>query len=322
MTDPPPVVHRTISASGRRRTLALVLGGIVALKLAVLGIVGWIGSERAIHPRRIQEEQDLPDYDFAGVAQTVRFPSLDGTSLAGWFIPAGQARAAAVILLHGYGNSRPQLLPHADYLHRAGYHVLLIDFRNRGESGGDVVTIGAMEPLDVRGAVSYLRTRAEVDPARIAVQGVSLGASAGILAAVFDQRIAAVVAESAFTDLAGTIARSFTHFIGLPSFPFTPVTLFIAERRLGARAANVRPVDAIRDIGGRPVLLIDGLQDDIVPPNSGRRLYAAAPGPKELWLIEDAGHAGGLKAQPEAYPRRVLRFYAEHLRRTPPGPGP
>lgn len=286
-------------------------GVLVAAGAAVLG-VGWVGSERAIHPKPITEAHDLPEYPFAARTETVHFPSLDGTPLDGWLVPSDLPRAAAVVLLHGYGNSKPQLLPQAAYLHRAGYHVLLIDFRNRGQSGGGAVTVGAMEPHDVRGAVSYLLTRPEVIAERIAVQGVSLGAAAAILAASADTRITAVVAESAFTDLAGAIRRSFEHFIGLPPFPFAPVTVRIVEWRLGARAANVRPLQEIRTLH-RPVLIIDDLEDRIVPPESGEQLYAAAPGPKELWWVPAARHAGAFEADPAEYERITLDFYARYL---------
>ncbi|MFQ5878855.1 MAG: alpha/beta hydrolase [Dehalococcoidia bacterium] len=299
----------------RRHRLAVTLsiGFVFALLMVAVGVVGWIGSERAIHPERKIEEHTLAEYPFAEGTEEIHFQSLDGTPLAGWFISGGGPNSATVILLHGYGRSRAELLPHADYLHQADYNVLMFDFRNRGESGGDAVTVGLKEPLDVRGAVSYLLTRSDIDPERIAVQGVSLGASAGILAMADDPRIAAIVAESAFTDLKGAISRSFEHFIDLPPFPFAPATVFITERRLGADADDVRPVDAIKRLGQRPIFIIDDLEDKRIPVDSGRRLYEAAPGPKELWLIGNAGHVDGFKLHPEEYERRVLKFYQEHL---------
>jgi fermentation-respiration switch protein FrsA (DUF1100 family) len=305
------------TAGGRiaRRLRTLVIGVVlvISLLLLALGVVGWIGSERAIHPGRQEVRHRLADYPFAALAEAVRFPSLDGTPLAGWFIPAGRPGAATIILLHGFGASRAQMLPHAAYLHDAGYHVLLFDFRNRGESGGDAVTLGAREPLDVRGAVSYVLTRPDVDPARIAVQGIGLGAVAGILAMAADPRIKAIVAEGAFTDLDGAISRNFQSYIGLPPVPFAPITVYIVERRLGARASDVRPIDAIKMVGRRPVFIIDARDDPANPPESGRRLYEAAPGPKDLWVIEGGGHAGGFDEQPDEYARRVLQFYTTYL---------
>jgi len=311
--------HRRPSGKALRRVLVLVGATVGLVTLALVGVVGWIGSERAIHPAPQVEKHHLADYAFAATTEMVRFPSQDGTPLVGWFVPGGTAPAATVILLHGFGASRAQLLPHAAYLHRAGYNVLLFDFRNRGESGGDAVTMGVREPLDVRGAVRYALSRPDVDPARIAVQGIGLGAVAGIIAMGEEPRIAAVVAEGAFTDLDAAIDSMFHAYIGLPSFPFAPVTVFIVERRLGAQTSAVRPIDVIGRIGARAAFLIDAREDAENPPDSGRRLYDAASGPRELWITDNSGHAVGYDPHPEEYAARVLAFYAAHLRGgTPP----
>ncbi len=297
----------------RHRTALLATASVLlALVVAVLGAIGWVGSERTIHPAPAVEDHTLGEYPFAATTEEVRFSSLDGTPLTGWFVP-GRPGAPAVALLHGFGRSRAELLPHAAYLNAAGYHVLLFDFRGRGESGGGGTTMGAREPLDVRGAVAYLRTRPEVDGQRIAVQGVSLGASSGILAMPDEPGIAAIVAESPFTTLRATVDRAFTHFIDLPSFPFAPITVFIVEQRVNADADDIRPIDAISRIGTRPVFVIQDQDDTEMPVHAGEHLYAAAPGPKELWLVPGAGHADAQKLFPEEYAARVLAFYRQHL---------
>lgn len=306
-----------------RRHGRFLVGGaglILVLLIAVLGVVGWVGSERAIHPERKVEDHTLGEYAFAARTEAVRFPSLDGTPLAGWFVPAEQPGQSTVILLHGFGRSKAELLPHAAYLHEAGYNVLLFDFRGRGESGGGAVTLGAREPLDVRGAVDYVLTRAEVDPARIAIQGVSLGASSGVIAMAGDQRIAAAVIESPFDTMRGTVARSFEHFIDLPSFPFAPITVLIVEQRIDADADDVRPVDAIARIGERPVFVIEDLNDTAMPVHAGRNLYEAAPGPKQFWEVAGAGHAKAYAVAPEEYEARVLAFFAQYFATAPEAP--
>lgn len=301
----------------RRRLLAVSLAALLGLLAAVVLVVGWIGSERAIHPTRKVEAHALSEYAFASVTETVHFTSLDGTPLAAWFVPAARTPAATVLLLHGYGRSKAEQLPKADFLHTAGYNVLLLDFRNRGESGGNAVTLGAREPLDVRAATNYLLTRPEVDPNRIAALGVSLGSSSALLAMPDDPAIKALISESSFADIQSVVNKSFQNFIGLPSFPFAPVTTWIVERRLGVNAGRIRPVDAIAKIGNRPVFIIQDLADDLFPVTAGARLYAAASGPKQMWEIPNAKHAQGYAAQPDEYARRVLDFLARSL---PPAP--
>jgi fermentation-respiration switch protein FrsA (DUF1100 family) len=174
------------------------------------------------------------------------------------------------------------------------------------------VTAGLKEPLDARGAVSYVLPRPEVDPAKVAFQGVSMGAAVGIMAMAEDPRPSALGAESAFTDLRSTIERSFGAFVYLPRI-CRPLTVWMTEVRLGGRVDEIQPLRSIARLGQRPVFIIDHLDDQLIPVDSGRRLYEAAPGPKELWLVEGAGHSGAWTAHAEDYRDRVLDFYAKYL---------
>jgi fermentation-respiration switch protein FrsA (DUF1100 family) len=285
-----------------QRWAALVVLPVVAAGAAI-GLVSWIGAERGIHPRAHDPEHSPED---AGLAvEPVRFTSLDGTRLSGWFVPG--LRRGAVILAHGYGSRREEMLPHAAFLHQAGYSVLLFDFRHAGESEGAAVTVGAFERLDVLGAVRFLRSRAETKDQVIVALGVSMGAAAAILAAAESDEIAGVVAECAFRSIGSVIAQSFRYFVGIPAFPCAPITVWLAERRVGFRARNLRPDRAISRLGDRPVLLIHGLDDVIIDPSNSHALHAAG-GKTELWLVESAPHARAYQTLPEEYRQRVLTF--------------
>lgn len=293
----------------RRARFAVLL---LLLFAALLVLAVQIGAGLALHPPRLNVERGVARFPFAAALQEVRFPSADGTPLAGWFLPGAEPRRPTIILLPGYGQTRAALLGQAAYLHEGGYNVLLVDLRGTGESGG-AVTFGIREPLDVQGATTYLRSRPDVDPSRIAVQGVSLGASAGLLATADDQQLKAAVAESSFSDLDGMIARDFQRYSRLPAFPFATLTVALMQPRLGGSVASVRPVDAVAHFGARPVLLISDGRDQLIPPGSARALYAAASGPKELWQVPSAAHASGFAVEPAEYARRVLAFYATYL---------
>lgn len=279
------------------------------LVVAAMAALGWAGANRALHPQ--PQVEDYAPEDFGLPVEEVEFPSRDGTPLAGWFLAGRQG--AALALLHGYGRSRAELLPQAALLHRAGYSLLLFDFRHRGRSGGDCVTLGIKEPLDVLGALDYLRSRAEVDSERIGVLGVSLGAAAGIIAAANDPHIKLVVAEGAFHTLRSVIKQGMRTFVGLPPFPFAPIVSFIAQRRLGARVDDVVPEEAIGCISPRPVFIIHGLEDSNVPVAAARVLYWRAGEPKTLWLVPDGQHAQAYLNDPAEYERRVLGLLERYL---------
>jgi hypothetical protein len=156
-----------------------------------------------------------------------------------------------------------------------------------------------------------------VDAERLAMQGISLGAVAGLLAMAAEPRLRAAVAEGAFADLDDMIAYNFQRYSRLPLVPFALLTTALMERWLGGKVATVCPLRAVAAFTRRALFVVEDARDRTNPPDAGRRLYAAAAGPKEYWLIERAGHAGGLWAEPASYPRRVLRFYARHLNGTP-----
>ena len=289
--------------------IAVALTVVLAV---VVGAVGWAGSERAINPVSLTDLSSPADYDLP--VHDAAFLSRDGTRLSGWFLPAREAATIdrpTVVLLHGYRSRKERMLRHADYLHEAGYNVLLFDFRGSGGSEGDRITLGAREQLDALGALDYLAARGDIAMTRVGLQGVSMGAAVAIMTAARDARVAAVAAEAPFKDIPSMIGTSFQHFIGLPAFPFAPVTVWITERRLGIRAAEISPLRAAPALAGRPLLLIADGQDTLVPPRYVDAIFEAAGEPKARWLAPGAEHADGHEVAAEQYEALVLGFWAE-----------
>ena len=298
--------YRTLSAS--------YLAVSAVFSVLVLAGVGWVGSERGIHPSLTANLPQLADYThLQATLEEVEFQSGDGTPLKGWFVPGESAKT--IILLHGFTDIRDKMLPHADFLHDAGYSTLLFDFRSRGESEGDAVTLGYMERGDVLGAVDYLKSRDDVDGENLGVLGVSMGGATAIMAAAEIPELKAVVSESAFRNVDSAIATSFEHFIHLPAFPFAPITVFIIEQRLGINTDQIVPEDVVESISPRPVFIIHGQKDKTIRPEDGEALYAAAQKPKEdLWLIPGAGHAEGAEIALQEYGQRVVDFFDRYLK--------
>ena len=299
--------------SGVLRGLASAYVAVsVLMAVAVLGLVGWIGSERGIHPAPCETLPRIEEYPAVQQGmQRVTFPSREGTQRVGWFVPG--SNGATVVLLHGYRCDKREMLPHASFLHDAGYSVLLFDFRNRGESAGDAVTLGYYERQDALGAVDYLKTRGDVDAKRIGVLGVSMGGATAVLAAAVGPDLRAVVTESAFRTADSSIEEAFTHFIHLPRFPYAPITTQIIQWRLGVKTSAVSPQRDIARISPRPVFIIHGLADETISPDNARDLYAAAGQPKELWLVPGSGHAHAVDVAHDEYVRRVTRFFDNNL---------
>ena len=276
----------------------------------IIGGVGWYASERAIHPKQNQYGWSLSDFPNL-VPEAVTMPTRDGISLAGRFFPG--ASRATVILSHGYGDNQDQMVLWADFLNRAGLSVFTYDMRERGESGGTAVTLGAREQTDLVSVVDYLVTRSDVDTSKIGALGVSLGGSVTILAAAQDPRIQAVVNDSGFSDASNVVSTSFQKFVHIPAFPFAPVAVRIAEWRTGSNMNDVRPVAVIGKISPRPIFIIHGLDDTLVPPSNSERNLAAAGEPKSDWWVPGAEHVRSMDVAPAEYVGRVVQFFTQSL---------
>ena len=254
----------------------------------------------------------------AGTVEDVSFTSAqDRLPLSGWFFRAGCASPASpaptVLLCHGVWTGRRECLPMAIRFQQAGYNVLTFDFRAHGLSGGRFTSVGHHETKDVLGAVAYLLTRPEVDPTRIGVVGFSMGAAATIRAAAECPEIAAVVADSAYATFVDAVRSSFRQVAVLPHYPFAPLALRCARWIVNVDARQLRPVDAIRAISPRPLLITHGGADEIVPAQHALLLFQAAEEPKELWIVPDVGHVGARDTNPDGYFARVEGFLRQAL---------
>lgn len=246
--------------------------------------------------------------DFGLDYEEVSFRAADGTPLKGWYLGGGN-RGVSISCAHGLFRSRREVLDRGQFLRAAGYNVLLFDSRRHGESGGERVTLGYKERLDVEAAFRALKERAPGD--EVAAFGVSMGAAASLLAASESKDARAVVADSSFISIDHTIAHHLKLFFGLPRFPLGDELLFFISWRGGFRASDFDIEKAVRAMGERPLLFIAGSKDERMPVETQRRLFEASKSPRSKFLvIEGAGHGAGYRTDPETYKEGVLGFLA------------
>jgi pimeloyl-ACP methyl ester carboxylesterase len=218
----------------------------------------------------------------------VWFPTRNGRRLHGWWAPGGDGRRPTVILVHGWSRSAERMLPYLEMLHPAGYHLLAFDARNHGDSDPDAPASMKKFSEDIRAAVAYIVAREDVDGARIAVVGLSIGGSAAIHAAAHEPRIRAVVTVGSFAHPRDAMLQ-----MGLGSVllaPAMPLTFRFIEWRVGARLDDLAPEKHISRVAGS-LLLIHGQKDTIVPIENLDRLLRASHGNAEAWRIAGRGHS-------------------------------
>src|SRR4029079_2386751 len=84
--------------------------------------------------------------DVIGLAfEDVEVPTSGGLRLPAWYLPAGEAPAPGVLLIHGWESSRDRTLPNPHVLHELGYHVLTLDVRGHGANGPEVLPMSVGE---------------------------------------------------------------------------------------------------------------------------------------------------------------------------------
>jgi uncharacterized protein len=292
------------------KTIMNILIGIALIVVGLSFILVYANTHPPKYPLHIPPSVYKADY------VDVSFTSADGIVLKGWLVKPSHpgTKSPAIIICHGVGANRSDFTELAASLSHRGYFVLLFDFRAHGESGGRRTSLGYHEQKDVIAALEFLRTRNEANPGRIGIYGFSLGGSSAILAAAKTNAFSAVVADSAFTSLRDQAREAITGFYHLPAFPFLPLSIIGYELYFQTRVDNISPVSVIAQIAPAPVLIIVGEGDQLIPADNGRKLYAAAHEPKELWIIPGADHGGTLAAAGNEYEKRVGEFFDKHLK--------
>ena len=281
---------------------------LIAAAIVVLIGLSHLHAQALLHPER-SPVWTTPEAAGINNYQPVSFQSSDGITLNGWFIPP--ENGAVIIFAHGFGANRIGSLDDAQMVVSHGYGALLFDLRNSGESDGDLTTMGLLEAKDVIAAVEYVQGQLETRP-KVALFGHSMGAAAVLLAGQ-QAGADAIVSASAFTSLEDSISHSFEAMTGLPPFPFAPMVVFFAEREAGRDVSEISPVSAVRQYESLPVLFIHGDRDGLIPVSNVYELYEQANDPKEILVLEGAGHGGFRAAAPDEYERRIIGFLDDHL---------
>ncbi|MGC2049697.1 MAG: alpha/beta fold hydrolase [Gallionella sp.] len=261
--------------------LAAVYGGLVLL-------VYFFQSHLVFYPGTGRELIATPDR--MGLPyEDLHLETSDGISLHGWYIPAAQPRGT-VLFLHGNAGNISHRLDSVLMFHRMGYNVLIFDYRGYGNSSGTPTEQGTYR--DAEAAWRYLTEQRHVPSCRIVLFGESLGGAVAAWMAAH-QKPAALVIASGFTSVPD-LARHI--------YPFLPVR-WLARIRYETR-------EYLRSVAA-PVLIAHSPEDEIIPFEQGRALFAAAYPPKQFLELA-GGHNDGFIFMRESWVKVLGDFLFEH----------
>jgi len=273
---------------GLRR--ALIVVGMTAI-LVYLGAMAWLVTQET----RIVFEAGRPLGDLRPAApfEEVWVDRGEDPRQRLWVLRTAADPAARPWVLYLHGNAsniatRMNIL-HAEKLRALGLNVLVAEYRGYG--GMDGVPTESGLHTDARSAYDYLRGELRAEPHRLIVYGWSLGSAVAVdLVSQVDE--AAVILEGAPASLVA---------IGARRYPYFPIRLLIRN-----------PFESILKIdkAGSPILFLHSPEDAVIPVAEGRKLYEAAPRPKQFVEVS-GGHIDASEKDPRFFPA-IRAFLQAH----------
>ena len=204
--------------------------------------------------------------DLQNVAE-LELPTLDGQRLVAWYAPPASGKPT-VFYLHGNAGALADRTSRVRLYRAQGYGLFMLAYRGfSGSTGWPTETNIVADALMAYDALAGLTPQ----DSKIVVYGESLGTGAAVQVAA-KRWPSGVVLESPFSSAVD---------VGAYRYPYLPVHLLLKDR-----------FDSISYIGDvkAPLLVLHGKRDRIVPPTLGRKLFAAAQGPKTAYFVEEATH--------------------------------
>ncbi len=212
------------------------------------------------------------------------------------------------LVLHGYTGWKEEMYPFAYWYHEEGYHVLVPDLRCQGESEGDFIGMGWTDHFDCMKWISYILSK---DPdAVIVIHGQSMGAATALMITgeeTIPDNIAAVVSDCAYTDAYSMFGEKIGEWFHLPAFPLVDTACLVLRLRGGYNLKDASAVNAVKN-SHTPTLFIHGDEDAMISVDMTKQLYQEACCPKELLIVEGAGHAQAQDKDPDTYYGAIRTF--------------
>jgi dipeptidyl aminopeptidase/acylaminoacyl peptidase len=221
----------------------------------------------------------------------------DGLELVGeLYIPSGDKVHPALCICHGIPASPPDPTDkgYALLAHRfcqAGFTTLIFNFRGAGRSEGNLDILGWTR--DLQTALDLLYNLKEVDKMRFCLLGFSGGAAVSVYTAAHDPRVSSVVTCACPADFRSLSQReapmeTIQRFREIGSIRDKDFPPSIEEWQRGFE--TITPIKWIDKISPRPLLLVHGDADELIPLEHAHRLYQKAGEPKEFKIIPGAKH--------------------------------
>ena len=299
------------------------MNSVLYVALVLLGALGIISlltvwfcmraAKNVLHPTSKRKPLDAWPDQFGLPYENVCFKTEDKVQLKGWFIASPEYSNKTIILMHGWGMNRADILKNTHFLRDLGFNLFYFDFRALGESGGKTSSIGYLELKDVAAAVRFLKETRPQFCEKIGLYGLSMGGMVAICEAARNPGITCVAAEASYYSFRRVVSRWAWVHHRVPYFPLIPIILHYIRKYLSVNPERYSPKYNIPKIAPRPVFIIHGRYDNLVPAAQAKLLYKKAGNPKEIWLVPGAKHNKCAEVGGFEYKQRLADFFRQNL---------
>lgn len=309
-----------------KKRLLIILSSLIGLLLIGLIIAGNYfysqgikrGTEVELHREAVTVNVDatVKDQEIFEEAkewfdqqdpEILELTSYDDLQLKAQYIAHDQQSNKSVILAHGFRNTSEDMGKLVKFYNDQGFNVLLPDARGHGESEGDYIGYGWHDRLDYIDWIELLINEHQTN--EIILHGNSMGAALVLMVSgeELPGEVKAIIADSGYSTVKEELAHQLKHIYKLPSFPLLDVTSVITKIRAGYTFEEASSIKQVEN-NTRPLFIIHGDADDLVPTDMAYEIYEAAGGEKELWIVPDVGHTKAFDILTEEYQKRVKDF--------------
>jgi pimeloyl-ACP methyl ester carboxylesterase len=290
--------------------LIWIVAGLVAAAITFVA-VGWYATTIFFNPPKMLPLEIYPDR-FNFPYESVEFRTSDGLTLRGWLIPAAIKTQNSLMLCHGWGDNKGDMLERTDFL-RKRFNLFYFDFRHHGDSEGDRTSLCGLETRDITSALACLRENRPQWASHLGIFGYSMGCGVGTWLCANEPAIKALLCEAPFWSFNGVLTQWAKNAYPHLYIPMSAALLTVCRWRLGMDAEQFSPIYHIDRVSPRPVFIITGENDQLMLLSTVQQVYIRARDPKELWVVPLAKHGKCRETAGAEYERRIIEFFEQNL---------
>lgn len=245
----------------------------------------------------------------------ITIQSKDNLVLYGDYFAADNSSDKIVIAFHGYTSCGiNDCSSISAFFLKQGFDCLIVDNRAHGKSEGNYIGFGILDRYDCKSWIKYVNERFG-SKKQILLYGISMGGATVLMASGFSDmpdNVRAVIADCAFTSPYDVFSHILKRDYRLMPFPVMNINDALCRRRAGYGFKDYSTLTAMRKTK-YPTLFIHGKDDNFVPAWMSEKNYETCKAPKELLMVENAGHAASYYENVLLYEKKVSEFINKYM---------